>query len=179
MKSSWVRIGLMARRGLEILRATGYVISKLALAGIVITYSYEVVCRYLLNAPTSLSADLVSYLLCVVVFTMMPHVTSSGGQVAVTAIIDTFHPARRAVVMRVIYGLGFAACAAMAYFACGETMRQILRNIQMMAAYPIPKWWVSVWIGIGFTLSALEYLRLALQAEPPASSPDNAVRVEL
>ncbi|MEQ8319184.1 MAG: TRAP transporter small permease [Rhodospirillales bacterium] len=146
----------------EFLRTAGFILSKLALAGIVLTYSYEVVSRYLFDTPTSFSSDLVTYLLCVVVFTMMPYVTATGSQVAVTVVIDALPEQHRALVMRLIYILGFLACAAMTYFASGETLRQILRNIQMLATHPVPKWWISVWIGIGFALSAIEYLRLAI-----------------
>lgn len=152
-----------AVQGLDVLRAAGFVTSKLALAAIVMAYSFEVVSRYVFNAPTWWSAELVSYLLCVLVFTMMPHVTATGGQIAVTVVLDLLPPPRRRLAMRIIYGLGCVACAAMAYFASGETARQIARSIQMMAAYPIPKWWVSIWIGIGFALSAVEFLRLAVQ----------------
>lgn len=155
------------------LRAAGFTLSKLALAGIVLAYSIEVVSRYAFNAPTAWSADLVAYLLCVLVFAMMPHVTATGGQVAVTVVIDLLPGRKREWVMRGIYLLGFAACAAMAYFACSETMRQILRNIQMLATYPIPKWWVSIWIGIGFALSAVEYLCLLIDGSPSSSSPEN------
>ncbi len=154
------------------LRIAGFTLSKLALMGIVLSYSVEVVSRYLFNAPTAWSSDLVAYLLCVLVFTMMPHVTATGGQVAVTVLIDLMPAGKREWMMRGIYLLGFAACAAMAVFACGETMRQIIRNIQMLATYPIPKWWVSVWIGIGFTLSAIEYLCLAVAGSPPQTSPE-------
>lgn len=159
--------------GTTLLRNAGHLISKLALAGIVFTYSFEVINRYLLNAPTAWSADIVSYLLCVVVFTMMPYITATGGQVAVTVVIDTLPVNRREYAMRVIYVIGFACCAAMAYFASGETARQIIRNIHMLAAYPVPKWWISIWIAIGFGLCACEYLRLALvgpSGQPPEAA---------
>lgn len=160
-----------ARWGLWFLRAVGYNVSRLALAGIVVAFALEVVSRYLFNAPTSWSSDLVSYLLCVVVFTMMPHVTASGSQVAVTVMVDALPDRYRQTMMRLIYLLGFLACAAMAWFAGGETVRQIVREIQMLAIHPIPKWWVSVWIGIGFGLSSLEYLRLACSRD---AAPDRS-----
>lgn len=152
----------------KVLRAAGHFISKLALAGIVVSYSYEVICRYLFDAPTFWSSDLVTYLLCVVVFTMMPHVTATGGQVAVTVVIDSLPDRWSLFMTRLICVLGFLACAAMAWFATGETFRQYLRDIQMLAVWPVPKWWISVWIIFGFGLSSLEYLRLAFSRAEPA-----------
>ncbi len=166
-----------AFEGLRFLRTAGYNLSRLALACIVAAFALEVVRRYLFNAPTSWSSDLVSYLLCVVVFTMMPHVTASGSQVAVTVLIDALPDRRRQLVMRMIYLLGFLACAAMASFAGGETMRQIVRDIQMLAIHPIPKWWVSVWIGIGFGLSALEYLHLAFARNARLDAPSSTAEI--
>lgn len=161
----------MARRleqALDALTWAGAVIAALALALIASSYVYEVVARYIFNAPTWWSAELVSYLLCVSVFCMMPRVTQTRGQVAVTIFLEFLQPRMRSYVERAIWLLGFAACAAMAWFAGGETARQIARGIQMMAAYPIPKWWVSIWIGIGFGLAALQFLRLAIN---PGSAP--------
>jgi len=152
-------------RALAVTRVTGAALAAAALGVIVIAYSYEVVCRYFFGAPTWWSAELVSYLLCIMTFSMMPFVTATRGHVAVTILLDAL-PARWGdIATRAIAALGAAACAAVAYFAFDETSRQFVRGIQMMAAHPIPKWWISIWIVIGFTLSALEFLRLAIVAD--------------
>ena len=145
-------------------------LAVLALAGIVAAYVFEVVARYIFAAPTWWSAELVSYLLCVLTFCMLPRVTQTRGQVAVTILLEQLGAPARAGVERAIWLLGFAASAAMAWFAGGETARQIVRGVAMMAAYPIPKWWVSIWIGLGFGLTALQFLRLALDRSPPPAA---------
>ncbi|MDF1792692.1 MAG: TRAP transporter small permease [Thalassobaculaceae bacterium] len=159
-------------RSLDGLRAIGVLIAKLALAGITVVYVYEVVARYAFGAPTWWSAELVKYLLCVLVFTMMPQVTATRGQVAVTVVLEVLSPTARDGAERLIAGVGFLVCGAITVFAAEETARQIARNIQMMAAQPIPKWWVSSWIVFGVSLSALEFLRLALA--PRAHGDDGA-----
>lgn len=148
------------------LRRIFFVIGILALMVIVIAYSFEVVARYVFNAPTWWSAELVSYLLSVMVFCVLPQVTATRGHVAVTVLLERLQEPSRKVVERAIFVLGFAACAAITWFAAEETMRQIVRNVQMMAAYPIPKWWVSSWTVMGFGLASLEFLRLAFTAQP-------------
>jgi C4-dicarboxylate transporter, DctQ subunit len=165
LANSWHTAG----RILAGLRLAGFLFARFALAAIVIAYSYEVVSRYLFNAPTWWSAELVSYLLCVMVFTIMPHVTATRGHIAVTVLLETLGPARRLFIERGIAFIGFGICAAVTVFAVDEVSRQIVRNIQMMAIQPIPKWWISIWIIFGFGLSALEFLRLAFGASPPAT----------
>lgn len=66
----------------------------------------------------------------------------------------------------------------MTCFAGRETLRQFTRNIQMMAAQPIPKWWISIWIVLGFGLSALAFLRLALAGPMPSSLADDDPKPE-
>lgn len=153
---------------LDVIEAAGVLVARLALVGIVLAYVYEVVARYAFDTPTWWSAELVKYLLCVLVFTVMPHVTSTRGQVAVTVVLEALPEAPRAMAGRVLALVGFAVCTTMTVFATEETARQIARNIQMMAAQPIPKWWVSVWIVFGFALSALAFLRLAMARQPAA-----------
>lgn len=160
-----------AVRLLDAATLVGAVLAASALAVIVSAYAYEVVARYVFDAPTWWSAELVSYLLCVLVFCMMPEVTRTRGQVAVTILLERLPDGARGRAERAIWWLGCLACAAMTWFAGGETVRQITRNIQMMAAYPIPKWWVSLWIGLGFGLAALQFLRLALAKAPPPRVP--------
>lgn len=156
-----------AVRLLDALTRLGGAAAALALAVIVFAYSYEVVARYLFDAPTWWSAELVSYLLCVLTFCMMPAVTRAKGQVAVTVLLERLPPAARDKAERAIWALGFLATAAIAWFAGEETARQIARGVQMMAAFPIPKWWVSIWIALGFGLTALQFLRLAIVPPPP------------
>lgn len=156
----------VALRALDELTRLAAFVAALSLACIVAAFAYEVVSRYVFGAPTWWSAELVSYLLCVLTFCMMPRVTQTGGQVAVTVLLERLPPQTQAVVERLIWALGFAATAAVTWFAAWETSRQIERGVQMMAAMPIPKWWVSIWIAIGFGLTALQFLRLAFA--PPS-----------
>lgn len=151
----------------DVLLLAGAGFAGLGLGLIVSAYTYEVIARYLFNAPTWWSSELVAYLLCIMTFTMMPYVTATRAHVAVTIFLDYLNPRNKAVAERMIWIAGFIACAAMTWFAGGETLRQFTRNIQMMAAQPIPKWWISVWIVLGFALSALAFLRLAIAGPMP------------
>lgn len=153
------------------LTALGVHLAMVALAIVVGAYVMEVVLRYGFNAPTRWSADLVSYLLLFITFMAMPQVTASGGHVAVTALLEKLSPDRQRVAARVIAVLGVAVCLLLGWIALEETLRQASGNVTMMAAYPVPKAWISIWIIYGLGSSALYFLRAATspQASPITS----------
>jgi C4-dicarboxylate transporter, DctQ subunit len=144
------------------LTSLGVQLSMLALAVMVGAYVLEVVARYAFDAPTRWSADLVSYLLLFITFMAMPQVTASGGHVAVTALLERLSAAHQRSASRVIAAAGVAVCVLLGWIALQETLRQASGNVRMMAAYPVPKAWISVWIIYGLGSSALHFLRHAL-----------------
>ncbi|MBK5928387.1 TRAP transporter small permease [Rhodobaculum claviforme] len=144
------------------LTEVGVGLAMAALALIVLAYAWEVVARYFLGAPTRWSADLVGYLLLFLTFMALPKVTASGGHVAVTVLLERLSPRAQLWAGRVIALLGAVVCLFLMKICLDETLRQVERNIRMMAAHPVPKAWISVWIVYGFAGSALHFLRLAV-----------------
>jgi C4-dicarboxylate transporter, DctQ subunit len=140
----------------------GVRLAMAALALIVMAYAWEVVARYFLGAPTRWSADLVGYLLLFVTFMALPMVTASGAHVAVTVLLVRLAPRAQIWASRVIAVTGAVVCLFLMKVCAEETLRQIERNVRMMAAYPVPKAWVSVWVIYGFAGSALHFMRLAI-----------------
>mgnify|MGYP001627286821 CR=1 FL=1 len=149
------------------LTVLGVQLAMAALAVVVGAYVLEVVLRYGFNTPTRWSADLVSYLLLFITFMAMPQVTASGSHVAVTALLERMNPARQRRAARVIAAGGAVVCLLLAWIALQETLRQATGNVRMMAAYPVPKAWISGWIIYGLGSSSLYFLRAAIW--PPAS----------
>lgn len=148
------------------LTAWGVLAAMAALALIVAAFTLEVVARYGFNTPTRWTADLVSYLLLFLTFMAMPQVTATGGHVAVTALLDKLPVAGRRRAGQAIAVVGMAVCALLTWITFGETLRQATSGVRMMAAYPVPKAWISLWIVYGLASSALYFLRLAVW--PPA-----------
>lgn len=161
---AWLAVLL---RGHDRLTVLGVHLAMMALAVVVGSYVLEVVLRYGFNSPTRWSADLVSYLLLFITFMAMPQVTSSGGHVAVTALLERMSPSRQLAAARVIAGGGVVVCLMLTWISLQETMRQVSGNVQMMSAYPVPKAWISIWIVYGLGSSAIYFLRTAIL--PPAS----------
>jgi C4-dicarboxylate transporter, DctQ subunit len=144
----------------------GVLAAMAALALIVAAFTLEVVVRYGFDTPTRWTADLVSYLLLFLTFMAMPHVTATGAHVAVTALLERLSAARQRRAGQIIAVAGAVVCALLTWITLGETLRQASSGVRMMAAYPVPKAWISVWIVYGLASSALYFLRLALW--PPA-----------
>jgi C4-dicarboxylate transporter, DctQ subunit len=140
----------------------GVRLAMAALALIVLAYAWEVVARYFLGAPTRWSADLVGYLLLFITFMALPMVTASGGHVAVTVLLERLRPAAQTWAGRLIAVAGAGVCLFLMKVSLDETLRQIERDVRMMAAHPVPKAWISIWIIYGFAGSALHFLRLAV-----------------
>jgi TRAP-type C4-dicarboxylate transport system permease small subunit len=160
-----------AMRMVDFLSDLGLWIAMTALGLIVLAYNFEVIARYLFDAPTRWSAELVSYLLLIASFLAMPRLTRDGGHVAVTVLLERLPARLHHRGARLIACLGACICFAMAWIAAEETMRQFDRGVRMMAAIPIPKAFISVWIVWGMGLSACQFAFLAVSG-PVHGQPD-------
>jgi TRAP-type C4-dicarboxylate transport system permease small subunit len=153
---------LRTRRVVDLLSDVGLWIAMTALALIVLAYNYEVAARYMFNAPTRWSAEFVSYLLLIACFLAMPRLTREGGHVAVTVLLEALPASKMIWAQRLIAALGACICFALAWIAGEETLRQWDRGVRMMAAIPLQKAYISVWIVWGMGLSALQFAFLAV-----------------
>lgn len=143
----------------DLLTTIGGVLAAIGLALIVASYVYEVISRYLFNAPTSWVSDFVSYALCASVFLALPKVTRDRGHVAVTILVESLPRRLAALAHAIICAIGFASLAFAAWISLGENLRQYTKNIETLAITPIPQWWVSAFITYGLALSSLYLLR--------------------
>jgi len=125
-------------------------------------YLFEVTARYAFNAPTRWSSDLVQYALCATVALALPAVTRDSGHVAITALLDKLSPPRQALAARAIQALGFLVTAATAAGFAQIAATQAAQGIETVAAFAIPKWWLSAMVTFGFAGASLHLLRQAL-----------------
>ncbi len=136
----------------------GYIVSMLGLGSMTAIYCYEVLTRYFLGVATDWANDTFSNLLCVTIFSMLPHVTRIGQHVSIT-IVTEIAPSLRPPLHVFSYFLGFVMCLFAAWMSYEENVRQIVQQVVMEQNHPIPKWWMSVWITFGFVGAALYFLR--------------------
>ena len=139
--------------------SASFVGAAAVLAAIAFSFCYEVTARYFFGAPTSWANAFVSYLLCAAIFLAVPELTRRRAHVAINLLLDRL-PSKSAVVLnRVIRACGAAACLLATWITANATFDQINLGIDTISTYPIPKWWVSIFIPYGMLSSGLYFLR--------------------
>jgi TRAP-type C4-dicarboxylate transport system permease small subunit len=169
-KSRRGAVALLARSH-DALSHAGFVLGVLALAVIVVLFSYEIVARYFFRAPTRWVSDYVAYALLISTFLLLPQLTRARDHISITFLQETM-PVRLQFVLSVGLGLfSGLVCFAAAYLCGLETWRQYTTGTRTMAVVSIPKWWVSIFIVYGLFNTGLYFLRLAaadiLRGGPP------------
>ena len=133
-----------------------------ALVLIVGLYAFEVVARYVFDAPTTWSGETVQYALAVVLFCALPDVTRRAAHVAIDIVPEALPARARAALGRVNDLIAVGAGGAAAWIVAGESWRQFDKGLLTNAANPIPRWWSTAVIALGLASAALHFLRHAL-----------------
>ena len=143
----------------DALTSASFAASAAVLAAIAFSFCYEVAARYFFSAPTSWANAFVSYLLCAAIFLAVPELTRRRAHVAINLLLDRAPPARVRALNRLIRVCGAAACLLATWISGNATLEQFNLGITTISAYPIPKWWVSIFIPYGMLSSGLYFLR--------------------
>lgn len=157
-------LSILSRVGrfLDLLTKISYHISGLALAGILCLVVNEVFMRYFFNAPTTWAGDMNQWLFALATMLALPEITRVKGNVAITIILERMPQGRREIHEMILSIISALACLLAVYISGHEVMRQFSMGITTNWIYPVPKWWVSGAIPVGFFLSSLQFLRLGL-----------------
>lgn len=153
------RLASVIDRGLGPVSALMAALGTIALMGIVASYCTEVVARYLLRSPTAWASDTVTYLLCASIFFLLPALTREASHVTITILPERAGPRVGWLLTLAALLAGAIICGYVAYISGIESLRQARSGTATMALMPVPKWWVSLPIALGFGVSALEFLR--------------------
>lgn len=146
------------------LTRASFVLACAALVAILCAYVTEVIARYGLGRPTLWSADLVNYALCASIFLAMPEITRTSGHVAITSMIEKLSGNHQMRLARVLALAGAVLCGLTAFIAVSSALSQAATGIETVAAFAIPKWWLTALVAYGFALSALAFLLLTRRA---------------
>lgn len=136
-----------------------FVLAGAALSLAVSLYVFEVIMRYGFGAPTTWSGEAVQYALAVLIFCALPDITRRHAHVAIDIVPEALPPAVSVWLNRITAILAAGACAVAGWIIAGEAMRQFERGLMTNAANPIPRWWITAIIALGFTSAALHFLR--------------------
>ncbi len=129
------------------------------LGAIAFSFCYEVAARYAFDAPTSWANAFVSYLLCAAIFLAVPELTRRRAHVAINLLVDRLSPKSALQLNRVIRASGATACLLATWISGNATFDQFALGIDTISTYPIPKWWVSIFIPYGMLSSGIYFLR--------------------
>ncbi len=122
-------------------------------------YVFEVVMRYGFGAPTTWSGEAVQYALAVLIFCALPEITRRNAHVAIDIVPEALPPAVSHWLARATALIAAGACGVAGWIIAGEALRQFDRGLMTNAANPIPRWWITAVIALGFSSAALHFLR--------------------
>jgi TRAP-type C4-dicarboxylate transport system permease small subunit len=143
----------------DALTSASFAAAACVLGGIAGSFCYEVTARYFFSAPTSWANAFVSYLLCAAIFLAVPELTRRRAHVAIILLLDRVPAPSARMLNRLIRTAGAAACLLATWISANATLEQLSLGIETISAYPIPKWWVSIFIPYGMLSSGLYFLR--------------------
>lgn len=150
------------------LTVVGFAGGAASVGVITLSFWYEVVARYFFSAPTVWAYDVASYTLCPMIFLSMPEMTRRGAHIAVSYLADGLPQRYRKSLAHALLLAAALVCLMGAWISGAETWRQYVREIETISAFPIPKWWVSIFIPYGMLNSSLYFWR-QFAGEAPAS----------
>ena len=139
--------------------SASFALSAAVLAAIAFSFCYEVAARYFFASPTSWANALVSYFLCAAIFLAIPELTRRRAHVAISLLVERLPLRPAAWLTRMILAAGAGACLLAAWIGGTATFDQIGAGIETISAYPVPKWWVSIFIPYGMLSSGIYFLR--------------------
>ena len=152
----------------------GNYLAMAALFVICLSFCYEVVARYIFNAPTLWANALVAYLLCIAIFLAAPNLTRVNEHVTINLLRDALPPGVRAVFGQVLRLVACAMCFFAAWFCAVETLNQYTGGIGTILEWEVPKWMISIFIPYGFLSAGLYFLRHVFDP-PPEPGNDGAI----
>lgn len=135
---------------------------------ITVAFWYEVVARYFLAAPTVWAYAVASYALCPMIFLAMPEMSRRGAHIAVGYFAESLPERWRKALALSVVAVTAVICLMCTWITFEESWRQFVNDTETMSAFPIPKWWVSVFTPYGLLSSAIYFARQLV--EPPAAA---------
>jgi C4-dicarboxylate transporter, DctQ subunit len=156
------------------LTQAGFAVATFFVGVIAASFVYEVVARYFFDAPTFWSYAVGEYVLCATIFLSAPELTRRGAHINVNLIGERLTPGQAHRLRLAIGVLATAACLIAAWITATETWRQYVQDVTTLTSFPIPKWWVSIFIPYGFLSAAVHFLRQLGHDAPAQSVPIGA-----
>jgi C4-dicarboxylate transporter DctQ subunit len=149
------------------LTEAGKWVAVVMLVLIAASFSYEVLARYVFNAPTQWANAFVAYFLGAAIFLVVPELTRQNTHVTINLLYDALSPGPRRKLELAVKFVAGCMCLFATWFCAVETWDQYRGDIETISAWPIPKWWVSIFVPYGFLSAGLYFFRQLLETPAP------------
>lgn len=148
-------------RGLGALTRSAEVLAATSIGAIVVLVVYEVISRYVFNAPTLWTQDLCIYLLVWAAFLGLAPAERAGEHIRIDLAINRLKPPqrRRLEIATCLAVAGFAALAA--WKGLEVALQSFNFGRRSVSLFSVPMWMPQVAVPVGAGLLALEALRRA------------------
>jgi len=120
--------------------------------------TYEVVARYIFNAPTIWSMEINQYLFCAVSLLGGGYCLLTEGHVRVDLFYPKFKPKTQAIVEMVTYPLALAFCAILVFMGGSEFWHELVTKNTSGTVLDFPMWPVWLTVPLGGLLLGLQIL---------------------
>ena len=124
---------------------------------------YEIIARYLFNAPTTWSIDISVYMVMWATFLGGAYTLREGGHVHVDVVLDRFSPKRELWIKICIYILILAFCMVLAWQGARSCLDAIRFNEVTLSAHRFPMWLPLFAIPVGGLLLTLRTIRILIE----------------
>lgn len=147
---------------IDVLTVMAYYLSAALLAVIVLLYSMEIVLRYFFLSPTVWTRDTITYLLAATISLAAPEIARINGHVAITIVLEKCSDTMRQILETGLALITALVTGGVCWITASQTARLIETGILTLGTVAVPKWWIAIFIPVGFLLISLQYLTLAL-----------------
>jgi TRAP-type C4-dicarboxylate transport system permease small subunit len=149
-------------------RAVGWIslalasLVKLILGGVVVLVIADVVLRNLGYRPIAWGVSATEYGLLYAGFLPMPWLVRSKGHVFVEFLRKLLPGGARLALEKIVYVVAIALCLYLAFYAIASLIEAVRTSAYETRTFDMPRWAIFLPIAVGFSLSALEWLRYLL-----------------
>ncbi|BBK40359.1 membrane protein [Allostella vacuolata] len=157
-------------RGIDRLSDFAGLVSTAALAAMTGIVVYEVVSRYVFNAPTTWVTEIGTYLFVAIVFLGMAPAQRANAHIQVEVLVDALSPAWRAWLEVVTLWMGVIFVAFAAWHTARFTFLEYVHDARDWGLLGTPQWLPQLPMTIGLVLFASALLRDIYQLRPPAGT---------
>lgn len=136
-------------------------LSAIALGLSALWVTWDVIARYLLQAPTDWAGDLAEYALLWATFLGSPWLVRRNGHIMVEIVVDTLSPRARERALTASWIVAAAACAIFAWQAGLKTLFFFETGRMVAKSWEIPLFVPYLAMPVGAFLMTIECLRMA------------------